>query len=87
MGEVALRNLINQLNGVSDIGATNSITFRAELIVRESSLGVNMLPKVVEEDILIKNASAFDGQASKKTAPKRFIDSICVKSSLSGIVG
>jgi LacI family transcriptional regulator len=66
MGEVAVRNLINHLNGVSDIGATNSITLRAELIVRESSLGVDMLPKAVEEDILIKNASAFDGQAPKQ---------------------
>lgn len=38
MGEVAVRNLINHLDGVSDIIATNSITLRSELIVRESSI-------------------------------------------------
>ena len=38
MGEVAVRNLINHLDGVSDIQATNTITLRSELIVRESSL-------------------------------------------------
>ena len=38
MGEVAVRNLINHLDGLSDIVATNSITLRSELIVRESSL-------------------------------------------------
>lgn len=38
MGEVAVRNLINHLDGVTDIIATNTITLRSDLIVRESSL-------------------------------------------------
>ena len=38
MGEVAVRNLINHLDGTSDIQKTNTITLRAELIIRESSL-------------------------------------------------
>lgn len=38
MGEVAVRNLINHLDGVSDILSTNTITLRSELIIRESSL-------------------------------------------------
>ena len=37
MGEVAVRHLINHLDGVSDLLATNSITLRSELIIRESS--------------------------------------------------
>lgn len=40
MGEVAVRNLINHLDGVSDIITTNSITLRSELIIRESSVRV-----------------------------------------------
>ncbi|AHM63127.1 transcriptional regulator [Flammeovirgaceae bacterium 311] len=38
MGEVAVRNLINCLDQVSDIVSTNTITLRAELIIRASSL-------------------------------------------------
>lgn len=38
MGEVAIRNLINHLDGTADIQKTNTITLRAELIIRESSL-------------------------------------------------
>lgn len=38
MGEVAVRNLINLLDGASDNFATNSVTLRSELIVRASSL-------------------------------------------------
>jgi LacI family transcriptional regulator len=38
MGEAAARNLINHLNGVSNISATNTILLRSELIVRDSSL-------------------------------------------------
>ena len=38
MGEIAARNLINHLNGVSNITATNTILLRSELIIRESSL-------------------------------------------------
>ena len=38
MGEVAVRNLINQLDGVSDNLVTNSVTLRSDLIVRGSSL-------------------------------------------------
>ncbi len=38
VGEIAARNLINHLKGVSDIKNTNTIVVRSELIVRKSSL-------------------------------------------------
>ena len=38
MGEVAVRSLINYLDGMSDVSITNTITLRSELVVRESSL-------------------------------------------------
>jgi LacI family transcriptional regulator len=38
IGEVAARNLINHLNGVSPIHNTNTIILRSEFIIRESSL-------------------------------------------------
>lgn len=38
MGEVAIRNLINHLDGLGDIVKTNTITLRSELIIRGSSL-------------------------------------------------
>lgn len=38
MGEIAARNLINHLNGLTNINQTNTITVRSELIVRKSSL-------------------------------------------------
>jgi LacI family transcriptional regulator len=38
MGEMAASNLINHLNGVTSITATNTILLRSELIVRASSL-------------------------------------------------
>jgi LacI family transcriptional regulator len=38
MGEIAVKSLINHLNGSSDIAVTNTIILRYELIVRESSL-------------------------------------------------
>jgi LacI family transcriptional regulator len=38
VGEIAARNLINHLNGISDIHQTNTIIVRSELIVRKSSL-------------------------------------------------
>jgi LacI family transcriptional regulator len=38
MGEIAARNLINHLKGVSDIKTTNTIIVRSELIIRKSSL-------------------------------------------------
>ena len=38
MGEIAARNLINHLRGVSNIKHTNTIVVRSELIVRKSSL-------------------------------------------------
>lgn len=41
MGEVAARNLINHLNGVSPIHSTNTIILHSELIVRASSLRMN----------------------------------------------
>ena len=37
VGEAAVSNLINHLNGVSDIKTTNTIILRADLIIRESS--------------------------------------------------
>lgn len=38
MGEVAVTNLINHLNGTSNIHATNTILLRSELIIRNSTL-------------------------------------------------
>jgi LacI family transcriptional regulator len=38
MGEIAARNLINHLKGISDIKNTNTIVVRSELIIRKSSL-------------------------------------------------
>jgi len=38
IGEVAVMNLINHLNGLSSAKTTNTIVLRADLIVRESSL-------------------------------------------------
>jgi len=38
MGEIAARNLINHLQGISNIHQTNTIIVRSELIVRNSSL-------------------------------------------------
>ena len=38
MGEIAARNLINHLKGLSNIHQTNTIIVRSELIVRKSSL-------------------------------------------------
>ncbi len=38
MGEIAARNLINHLKGITDIKHTNTIVIRSELIIRGSSL-------------------------------------------------
>jgi len=38
LGQIAARNLINHLNGVSNIHQTNTIIVKSELIVRKSSL-------------------------------------------------
>jgi LacI family transcriptional regulator len=38
MGEIAARNLINHLKGISNIKNTNTIVVRSELIIRKSSL-------------------------------------------------
>lgn len=38
VGEIAARNLMNHLNGVTDIRQTNTIIVRSELIIRKSSL-------------------------------------------------
>ncbi len=38
MGEIAARNLINHLKGISNINHTNTIVVRSELIIRKSSL-------------------------------------------------
>lgn len=44
MGEIAARNLINHLQGVSDIKQTNTIVVRSSLIVRQSSLRSGSTP-------------------------------------------
>jgi LacI family transcriptional regulator len=41
VGEIAARNLINHLNGTSNISTTNTIVVRSELIIRKSSLKNN----------------------------------------------
>ncbi len=46
MGEIAARNLINHLKGVSNINQTNCIIIRSELIVRNSSLKSRPEPKI-----------------------------------------
>ena len=48
MGEIAARNLINHLKGVSNIYQTNTIIIRSDLIVRKSSLknGAPLPPKL-----------------------------------------
>jgi LacI family transcriptional regulator len=38
MGEIAARNLINHLKGLTDIRQTSTIIVRSELVVRNSSL-------------------------------------------------
>ena len=38
LGEVAVMNLINHLNGLNSVKTTNTIVLRADLVVRESSL-------------------------------------------------
>jgi LacI family transcriptional regulator len=38
MGEIAATNLINHLNGVSNIHTTNKIVLKSELLIRESSV-------------------------------------------------
>lgn len=38
MGEIAARNLINHLKGLSDIKHTNTIVVRSDLVIRKSSL-------------------------------------------------
>ncbi len=37
VGEAAVSNLINHLNGVTDIKTTNTIILRCDLVIRESS--------------------------------------------------
>lgn len=44
MGEIAARNLINHLEGISDLHFTNTIVVRSELIVRQSSLKQGIQP-------------------------------------------
>ncbi|MCR6719061.1 MAG: substrate-binding domain-containing protein [Chitinophagaceae bacterium] len=46
MGEIAARNLINHLQGVSDIKQTNTIVVRSSLIVRKSSLRSGYSPNL-----------------------------------------
>jgi LacI family transcriptional regulator len=38
MGEIAARNLINHLKGISNLRHTNTIVVRSELLIRKSSL-------------------------------------------------
>jgi LacI family transcriptional regulator len=37
VGEIAARNLVNHLNGISDITSTNTIIVHSKLIIRSSS--------------------------------------------------
>ena len=46
MGEIAARNLINHLKGISNIYQTNTIIIRSDLIIRKSSLKKGGLPTV-----------------------------------------
>ncbi len=41
VGEAAVTNLVNHLNGISSIKATNTIILRSDLIIRASSLKLN----------------------------------------------
>lgn len=41
MGEIVARNLINHLDGISNINLTNTIIIKSELIIRESSMKRN----------------------------------------------
>ncbi|MES2891971.1 MAG: LacI family DNA-binding transcriptional regulator [Bacteroidota bacterium] len=43
MGSIAMTNLVNHLKGISDLSTTNSITLRAEIITRASSVGALVL--------------------------------------------
>jgi LacI family transcriptional regulator len=43
MGEIAAKNLINHLHGLTNINQTNTITVRSELVVRKSSLKRNKI--------------------------------------------
>jgi LacI family transcriptional regulator len=43
MGEIAAKNLINHLHGLTNINQTNTITVRSELVVRKSSLKKNKI--------------------------------------------
>ncbi|AKD02268.1 LacI family DNA-binding transcriptional regulator [Pontibacter korlensis] len=49
MGEIAVRSLINYLDGVSDVSITNTITLDSELVVRESSLRKVNQPTVLSK--------------------------------------
>jgi LacI family transcriptional regulator len=46
VGEIAARNLINHLMGLSNISQTNCIIVRSELIIRNSSLKIKPSPKI-----------------------------------------
>jgi LacI family transcriptional regulator len=46
MGEIAARNLINHLKGISNIFQTNTIIIRSDLIIRKSSLKKGNAPPV-----------------------------------------
>ena len=45
MGEIAARNLISHLKGISNIKHTNTIVVRSDLIIRKSSLKNNLIRK------------------------------------------
>jgi len=45
MGEIAARNLVNHLKGISNIHQTNTIIVRSDLIIRNSSLKKGILPQ------------------------------------------
>src|SRR6187401_585966 len=45
IGEIAARNLINHVKGVSDLKDTQTIVIRSDLVIRKSSLKNNGIPK------------------------------------------
>ena len=57
MGEIAARNLINHLKGISNIRQTNTIVVRSDLIIRKSSLKKGYSVKLMH--LYEKNCSLF----------------------------
>jgi LacI family transcriptional regulator len=47
MGEIAARNLINHLKGISNINHTQTIVIRSDLVIRKSSLKKKGIIKII----------------------------------------